>query len=119
MNYTTLSTSFYDPILARMLNADPGIYPAEQRESGIPDPTSAQDFYRQTQTESLILIQPEVMFHMKNMGWVGVINVKKIGDVTSAAFFDASTGKFLGWHGSYIKGVPNNNTFQFQHFLNQ
>jgi hypothetical protein len=93
-----------------MLNADPGIYPAEQRESGMFDPSFSQDFNRQTQTESLILIQPEVMFHMKNMGWVGVINVKKIGDVTSAAFFDASTGKFLGWHDSYIKGVPNNDT---------
>jgi hypothetical protein len=36
MNYTTLSTSFYDPILARMLNADPFVA----------NPTSAQDYNR-------------------------------------------------------------------------
>jgi hypothetical protein len=67
MNYTTLSTSFYDPILARMLNADPGIYPAEQRESGIPNPTSAQDYnrYSPTQAESLKLIQPEAQLREK------------------------------------------------------
>ncbi len=50
---------------------------------------------------------------------VYVMNVKRMGDVTSAAFFDASTGKFLGWNDSYIKAAPIITHYQFQQFLNQ
>jgi RHS repeat-associated protein len=46
MNSFDLSSFVYDPIVGRMLNADPGIYPAKQSESGIANATSGQDFNR-------------------------------------------------------------------------
>ncbi len=36
----------YDPILARMLSPDPGVYPVEQSENGITNPTLSQDYNR-------------------------------------------------------------------------
>jgi len=48
---------------------------------------------------------------------VYVLNVKKMGDITSAAFFDAGTGVFLGWHDSFINEAPTITHHQFQQFL--
>jgi RHS repeat-associated protein len=36
----------YDPLLARMLSPDPGVYPAEQSESGITNPALSLDYNR-------------------------------------------------------------------------